>query len=94
MGDEDESQEKEGEGAARVSAAAAGVLRFSTARDPATVAAFVRLRVIDPERAYWRRGIQAAQRWLRETGSQALSLPVAYRTPEEWVGPGPYPLGA
>ncbi|MEW2298083.1 Helicase associated domain protein [Streptomyces sp. NPDC006743] len=94
LGDEGEDQEQEGEGAARVRAAAAGVLRFSTERDPATVAAFVRLRVIDPERAYWRRGIQAAQRWLRETGSDVLSVPVAYRSPQDWAGIGGHPLGA
>ncbi|MEU2427125.1 hypothetical protein ABZ619_40000 [Streptomyces sp. NPDC007851] len=33
----------------RVGAAAAGVLRFSEERDPAALAQFVRLRVIDPE---------------------------------------------
>nr|BFD87067.1 hypothetical protein StreXyl84_64680 [Streptomyces sp. Xyl84] len=75
-------------------AAAAGVLRFSTERDPAAVAAFVRLRMIDPERAYWRRGIAAAQRWLGETGSEGLSVPVAYRTPEDWADLGSHPLGA
>ncbi|MEW2298093.1 helicase associated domain-containing protein [Streptomyces sp. NPDC006743] len=58
------------------------------------MAAFVRLRVIDPEDTYWRRGIEAAQRWLRETGSEVLSVPVAYRTPQDWTGPGLYPLGA
>nr|BFD80600.1 hypothetical protein StreXyl84_00010 [Streptomyces sp. Xyl84] len=90
-----EGQEQEDEGSARVSAAAAGVLRFSTERDPATVAAFVRLRVIDPEHAYRRRDIAAAQRWLRETRSVMLSVPVAYWTPQAWTGPGPsYPLGA
>ncbi|WP_327721830.1 hypothetical protein OG381_45330 [Streptomyces sp. NBC_00490] len=29
----------------------------------------MRLRVIDPERAYWLHGIEAATRWLRETGN-------------------------
>ncbi|MFB7598352.1 Helicase associated domain protein [Streptomyces sp. NPDC056160] len=91
---EDRDQDQDDEDAARVSAGARAVLRFSTERDPAAVAAFVRLRVIDPERSYWRRGIQAAQRWLRETGSDTLSVPVAYRTPEEWAGVGAHPLGA
>ncbi|MEW2298017.1 helicase associated domain-containing protein [Streptomyces sp. NPDC006743] len=54
----------------------------------------MRLRVIDPERTYWRHGIAAAQRWLQETGSQVLSVPAAYRTPQDWTEPGPYPLGA
>ncbi|MEU2879783.1 hypothetical protein [Streptomyces sp. NPDC007070] len=56
FGEENEDQEQGGEGAARVNAAAAGVLRFSTERDPAALAALVRLRVIDVENAAWRRG--------------------------------------
>ncbi|MGW2113414.1 hypothetical protein, partial [Streptomyces sp. NPDC001948] len=44
-------------------------------RDPAVLARFVRLRVIDPEGAYWRHGIEAAGRWLRETGSTVLRVP-------------------
>ncbi|MGY3061488.1 hypothetical protein ACVWZD_005786 [Streptomyces sp. TE3672] len=39
-------------GAAALNRAAAGVLRFSEDRDPAVLAQFVRLRVIDPEGAY------------------------------------------
>ncbi|MGW2184011.1 helicase associated domain-containing protein [Streptomyces sp. NPDC001732] len=73
--------------------AAAGVLRFSEERDPAVLASFVRLRVIDPEGAYWRRGIEAAARWLRETGNDRLRVPYAYGTPSEWAGAGGYPLG-
>ncbi|MEU9567054.1 helicase associated domain-containing protein [Streptomyces sp. NPDC048161] len=80
---------------ARVGEGAAGVLRFSEERDPAVLAQFVRLRVIDPEGAYWRRGIEAATRWLRETGNTALRVPYAYVTPdtEDWGGAGGYPLG-
>ncbi|WP_405863546.1 DEAD/DEAH box helicase family protein [Streptomyces sp. NBC_00005] len=66
---EDQDAASGGEAAA-VSAAAAGLLRFSEERDPATLARFVRLRVIDPENAYWRRGIEAATHWLRETGQR------------------------
>ncbi|MER7841547.1 Helicase associated domain protein [Streptomyces sp. NPDC096040] len=77
----------------RVGAAAAGVLRFSEERDPAALAQFVRLRVIDPEAAYWRRGIEAATRWLRETGSTELRVPYTYVTPEDWGGAGGHPLG-
>ncbi|MEV7857074.1 Helicase associated domain protein [Streptomyces sp. NPDC088183] len=80
-------------GAVALSRAAAGVLRFSEERDPAAVARFVRLRVIDPERAYWRRGVEAAGRWLRETGSTTLRVPYTVVTPEEWGGVGGYPLG-
>ncbi|MEU0032060.1 Helicase associated domain protein [Streptomyces sp. NPDC006335] len=76
-----------------VGAAAAGVLRFSEERDPAALTQFVRLRVIDPEGAYWRRGIEAATRWLRETGSSELRVPFTYETPEDWGALGKHPLG-
>lgn len=72
---------------------AAGVLRFSGERDPAVLAQFVQLRVIDPEGAYWRRGIEAATRWLRETGAKELRVPFTYVTPEDWSGVGGHPLG-
>jgi superfamily II DNA or RNA helicase len=76
-----------------VGAAAAGVLRFSEERDPAVLTQFVRLRVIDPEGAYWRRGIEAATRWLRETGNSELRVPYTYVTPEDWGPVGGHPLG-
>ncbi|MFE0923008.1 Helicase associated domain protein [Streptomyces nigra] len=77
-----------------VGAAAAGVLRFTEERDPAVLTQFVRLRVIDPEGAYWRRGIEAARRWLRETGASELRVPFTYVTPEDWgAGIGGHPLG-
>ncbi|MFF3788205.1 hypothetical protein ACFYY7_44380, partial [Streptomyces sp. NPDC001933] len=77
---DDQDQEHDGEDSAdvledgdgagvRVRGAAAGVLRFSEERDPAVLAQFVRLRVIDPEGAYWRRGIEAA-------GEKAQGTPV------------------
>ncbi|MFF8423347.1 Helicase associated domain protein [Streptomyces sp. NPDC015680] len=99
--DQDEDQEHDDQDAeefgaqaqAQVSAGAAGVLRFSEDRDPAVLAQFVRLRVIDPEGAYWRRGVEAAGRWLRETGSDRLRVPYAYETPSEWGAVGGYPLG-
>ena len=77
----------------RVGTEAAGVLRFSEERDPAALAQFVRLRVIDPEGVYWRRGIEAASRWLRETGNTELRVPYVYATPEDWGAVGSYPLG-
>ncbi|MGX4695546.1 helicase associated domain-containing protein [Streptomyces sp. JNUCC 63] len=92
--DEDQGQSKERTARARVSERAAGVLRFLEERDPAALARFVRLRVIDPEGAYWRRGIEAATRWLRETGSTELRVPYTYVTPEDWpAGIGGHPLG-
>ncbi|MEV6080681.1 Helicase associated domain protein [Streptomyces sp. NPDC052069] len=99
-GQEDGGQDVEGRDvevgvpAARVSSpAAAGVLRFSEERDPVAVARFLRLRVIDPEGAYWRRGVEAAGRWLRESGGSVLRVPYMVVTPEDWGGVGGYPLG-
>ncbi|MGA5506023.1 Helicase associated domain protein [Streptomyces umbrinus] len=80
--------------AQRVSERASGVLRFSEERDPAALSRFVQLRVIDPEGAYWRRGIEAATRWLRETGNTELRVPFTYVTPEDWGSVGSHPLGA
>ncbi|MDH6513723.1 hypothetical protein M2163_009305 [Streptomyces sp. SAI-135] len=77
-----------------VGASAACVLRFTEERDPAALTQFVRLRVIDTEGAYWRRGIEAATRWLRETGESELRVPFTYITPEDWgTGIGGHPLG-
>ncbi|WP_449341595.1 Helicase associated domain protein [Streptomyces canarius] len=85
--DEDgHDEDGDGEGAGDdvwVSQAAAGLLRFSSPRDAAMVAQFVRLRVIDPEKAYWRRGIAAATRWRRENGGGQLRLPYDYVMPED-----------
>ncbi|MGC4986766.1 Helicase associated domain protein [Streptomyces sp. DT193] len=90
---ESEGGEQE-RGLARVGSAAAGVLRFSEERDPFALTQFIRLRIIDPEGAYWRRGIEAATRWLRESGSAELRVPYVFVVPEEWGGAvGGYPLG-
>ncbi|WP_240362068.1 DEAD/DEAH box helicase [Streptomyces sp. RLB1-9] len=87
---EDSEQER---GLPRVSGAAAGVLRFSEERDPFALTQFVRLRIIDPEGAYWRRGIEAATKWLRETGNVELRVPYVFVAPQEWGAVGGYPLG-
>jgi hypothetical protein len=68
-----------------VSGAAAGVLRFSEERDPAALTQFVRLRVMGPEGTSWRRGIETATRWRRETGSTELRVPCTYLTPDDWT---------
>ncbi|MGW2112602.1 helicase associated domain-containing protein [Streptomyces sp. NPDC001948] len=84
----------DGDGAGvRVSGAAGGVLLFGEERDPAVPARFVRLRVVDPEGAYWPRGVEAAGRWLRETGNTVLRVPYTVVTPEDWGAVGGYPLG-
>ncbi|MFF4277161.1 Helicase associated domain protein [Streptomyces sp. NPDC001536] len=76
-----------------VGAAAAGVLRFTEERDPAVLTQFVGLRVIDPERAYWLRGIEAATRWLRESGNSELRVPYTFVCPEDWDSSAGHPLG-
>ncbi|MGW1044764.1 Helicase associated domain protein [Streptomyces sp. NPDC002547] len=76
-----------------VSQAAAELVKFSEERDPAMLAQFVRLRVIDPENTYWRRGVDAASRWLKETRSEQLRVPYDYKTPEDWPAVGGFPLG-
>ncbi|MFJ6558245.1 Helicase associated domain protein, partial [Streptomyces luteogriseus] len=78
---------EEGEGATRdrsdrLSVPARELLTFSTPRDPAQLAAFINLRVLNPEHAHWRRGIEAATIYAREQGD--LRVPFTYRVP----GPG------
>ncbi|MFJ8470120.1 helicase associated domain-containing protein [Streptomyces swartbergensis] len=55
------------------------LLKFSTPRDPAQLAAFINLRVLNPEHAHWRRGIEAAVIYAREHGD--LKGPFTYRVP-------------
>ncbi|MFH8739500.1 DEAD/DEAH box helicase family protein, partial [Streptomyces sp. NPDC017964] len=75
-----------------VSGPAAELLKFSTPRDPALIAQFIRLRIIDPENAYWRRGVQACIQYLKESGAQVLQAPQRYVTPDDW-SPARFPLG-
>ncbi|MEU9567062.1 Helicase associated domain protein [Streptomyces sp. NPDC048161] len=89
--------EREGEwelpaGEREASAPARELLKFSAPRDPALLARFVKLRVIEPENTFWRRGIQACARYLKETGAQQLRVPYDYVTPDSWV-PAGFPLG-
>ncbi|MCC5036998.1 Helicase associated domain protein [Streptomyces sp. WAC 00631] len=49
-------------------AAESALLHFSTPRDPATIAAFLRTRVYRPESLVWLQGYQALQRWRKENG--------------------------
>jgi len=75
-----------------VSVGARELLKFSSPRDPAQLARFVRLRVLEPEGEYWRRGIEACVRWVKETGSVQLRVPYDFITPEDWT-PAGFPLG-
>ncbi|MFF3788208.1 Helicase associated domain protein [Streptomyces sp. NPDC001933] len=80
------------EGERGPSAPAQELLKFSTPRDPALLARFVKLRVIEPENTFWRRGIQACTRYVKETGTDQLRVPYDYVTPDTWV-PAGFPLG-
>ncbi|MDX3078584.1 helicase associated domain-containing protein [Streptomyces sp. MI02-7b] len=77
-------------GESGLSAPAQGLLSFSTPRDPAILAQFMSLRVLRPENTYWRAGIQAATRYVKENGD--LKVPYAFVTPEDW-DPAGFPLG-
>ncbi|MFD8939942.1 Helicase associated domain protein [Streptomyces sp. NPDC059578] len=68
-----------GEGSGGVSAPAKALLKFSTPRDPATLAAFINLRVVNPEHEHWRRGVEAAVIYAREYGD--LRVPFTFRVP-------------
>ncbi|MFF7414898.1 DEAD/DEAH box helicase [Streptomyces lydicus] len=61
------------------SASARELLKFSSPRDPAQLAAFINLRVLDPEHEHWRRGVEAAVIYAREHGD--LKVPFTYRVP-------------
>ncbi|GAA0287509.1 DEAD/DEAH box helicase [Streptomyces polychromogenes] len=74
---------------------ARALLSFSTPRDPALLAAFIRLRVLHPEHTRWRRGAEAARIYAATAGD--LKVPFAYRVPaddEEWPAAlAGFPLG-
>ncbi|RAJ67261.1 MULTISPECIES: DEAD/DEAH box helicase, partial [unclassified Streptomyces] len=90
--DEDSDDAERAEALPVVSGAAAQLLRFSRPRDPALLAQFIQLRILDPEKAYWRRGIAACLQYLKETGTEELKAPYRYVTPEDWA-PAGFPLG-
>ncbi|MER7779653.1 Helicase associated domain protein [Streptomyces sp. NPDC096191] len=63
-----------------LSVPARALLRFSTPRDPAQLAAFINLRGLNPEHQHWRRGIEAAVLYAREHDD--LKVPFTYRVPD------------
>ncbi|MFF3639478.1 Helicase associated domain protein [Streptomyces sp. NPDC002250] len=63
----------------RLSVQARELLKFSTPRDPAQLAAFINLRVLHPEHTHWRRGIEAASIYNQHHGD--LKVPFTYRVP-------------
>ncbi|MYS19235.1 Helicase associated domain-containing protein [Streptomyces sp. DvalAA-14] len=79
-----------GNGQEGTSVPAQSLLQFSTPRDPAVLAQFMNLRILRPENTYWRHGIQAATRYVKE--NEDLKVPYAFVTPEDW-DPADFPLG-
>jgi superfamily II DNA or RNA helicase len=75
----DQSGEGAEDGDCALSVPARELLRFSTPRDPAALAAFINLRVLNPEHQHWRRGIEAATIYQRLHCS--LKVPFTYRVP-------------
>ncbi|WP_432104463.1 Helicase associated domain protein [Streptomyces sp. bgisy091] len=62
------------------SAGARELLKFSTPRDPAVLAAFIQLRILDPEHEHWRRGIEASIHYTSLHGD--LRVPFTFRAPD------------
>ncbi|MGW2827293.1 Helicase associated domain protein [Streptomyces sp. NPDC001443] len=75
----DQESRGKGEESGGPSAPARQLLKFSTPRDPAQLAAFINLRVLNPEHEHWRRGIEAAVIYNRLHGD--LKVPFTYRVP-------------
>ncbi|MDH6108012.1 hypothetical protein P3T36_007668 [Kitasatospora sp. MAP12-15] len=63
----------------RSAAGEAQQLQFSTQRDPAVIAAFIRTRVLEPERAEFRRGLEELLAYREKFGD--VKVPYAYRAP-------------
>ncbi|MFI9248184.1 Helicase associated domain protein [Streptomyces sp. NPDC053086] len=62
-----------------LSVPARDLLKFSTPRDPEQLAAFINLRVLNPEHQHWRRGVEAAVIYNRLHGD--LNVPYTFRVP-------------
>ncbi|MGW7530594.1 Helicase associated domain protein [Streptomyces sp. NPDC054783] len=74
-----EDEQADSDRSDRLSLPARALLKFSTPRNPAQLAAFINLRVLNPEHTHWRRGIEAAVIYAREHGD--LRVPFTYRVP-------------
>ncbi|GGS95933.1 helicase [Streptomyces violaceus] len=84
---EDAGRQDETEGAVE-----SALLHFSTPRDAATIAAFLRTRVYRPESLVWLEGYQALRRWRQENGITGLYA-VPYDTEAEAGVTKAFPLG-
>jgi superfamily II DNA or RNA helicase len=79
IGTSSESGSKDEEQGDTDGAVESALLHFSTPRDPATIAAFLRTRVYRPESLVWLEGYQALLRWRKEheiTGLYAVPYDV------------------
>ncbi|MEU5582966.1 Helicase associated domain protein [Streptomyces huasconensis] len=74
-----QGQDGRGERSGGPSAPARRLLKFSAPRDPAQLAAFINLRVLNPEHEHWRRGVEASVVYARESGD--LKVPFTFRVP-------------
>ncbi|EFE72281.1 LOW QUALITY PROTEIN: conserved hypothetical protein, partial [Streptomyces viridosporus ATCC 14672] len=88
IGAGDEDQEDDSSDAAAGSA----LLHFSSPRDAATIAAFLRTRVYRPESLVWLEGYQALLRWRAENGITGLHA-VPYDVETEVGVTKDFPLG-
>ncbi|MFJ3214256.1 DEAD/DEAH box helicase [Streptomyces flaveolus] len=86
-GDGGEGQEGGTDGAVE-----SALLHFSTPRDPATIAAFLRTRVYRPESLVWLEGYQALLRWRAENEITGLYA-VPYDVETEVGATKAFPLG-
>ncbi|MGW2203222.1 Helicase associated domain protein [Streptomyces sp. NPDC001774] len=73
-------------------AAESALLHFSTPRDAATIAAFLRTRVYRPESLVWLQGYQALLRWRTERGITGLHA-VPYDAETQVGATKSFPLG-
>ncbi|MFB8027276.1 MULTISPECIES: Helicase associated domain protein [unclassified Streptomyces] len=77
--DDLDTEKREDEDGQGPSAGARELLKFSTPRDPAVLAAFIQLRILDPEHEHWRRGIEASAIYTGLHGG--LRVPFTFRVP-------------
>ncbi|MET9593176.1 Helicase associated domain protein [Streptomyces sp. NPDC006516] len=78
-GDDADTERGVGDTVEGPSAGARELLKFSTPRDPAMLAAFIKLRILDPEHEHWRRGIEACVLYTDRHGD--LRVPFTFRAP-------------
>ncbi|GHB75547.1 helicase [Streptomyces viridiviolaceus] len=89
-GGEDDGEDREGDDTQAATEAA--LLHFSSPRDAATIAAFLRTRVYRPESLVWLQGYQALLRWRRENEITGLYA-VPYDVEVEVGATKAFPLG-